>query len=414
MFTKTILLDHLRHNGIQHIRIDFPFNREWNEIAKTIPAQWTSTHKCFYVENKPENLQKILNAFRGKVWVDMTRLKAREELFPKTSNQKTKSAQTNMSRLSPETLEKINGYKLYLKSIRYSDRTVENYFDMVSSFFGFCLTPNPSPHGEGSNSPKTIYDITNADVEKFNHDYIIKNNYSVSYQRQLVSALKLFYARIPGLMRKLSIEELERPHARRRLPTVLSEEEILGILKNTPNLKHKSILACIYSSGLRISELLNLQLKDIDVHRLQIRVMKGKGDKDRVVGLSKMFLLLLEQYVNDYQPKDYVFNGEDGGKYSETSVRNILHAACRKAGIKKKVTPHVLRHSYATHMLENGVDLRYIQELLGHRKPETTMIYAHVAQKKLVKIESPLDAIANKLGADNQQGLLRLSADKNG
>lgn len=398
---KTIILDHLRHKGIQNIRIDFPHDNELNEAVKSAGAKWTSTHKCFYVENTKENTEKIFSAFKNKAWVDITRLKARQELFPKTILQKMKAAQKNTSNLSSETKERINEFSKYLNSIRYSIRTVENYSDMVSSFIGFC-------------SPKKIEEITNADVERFNHDYILKNNYSVSYQRQLVGALKLFYGRIPGLMRKLSIDELERPRRSYRLPTVLSEEEVLAILKNSPNLKHKSILACIYSSGLRISELLNLQLKDIDVHRLQITVRRAKGEKDRVVGLSKMFLLLLEQYVNNYSPKDYVFNGEDGGRYSETSVRNILRAACRRAGIKKKVTPHVLRHSYATHMLENGVDIRYIQELLGHKKPETTMIYAHVAQKKLMNIKSPLDAIADKFGSDNQHSLLRLSVDKNG
>jgi len=398
---ETIILDHLTHHGIRQIRIDFAFDSALNEAAKTAGAKWSYSKKCWYLENTKENVQKIFTVYKGKAWVDMTRLKARQELFPKTILQKTKAAQKNTAGLSAESKEKIKKYEKYLDSIRYSKRTVENYVDMISSFIGFC-------------TPKKIEEINNGDVERFNHDYIIKNNYSVSYQRQLVSSLKLFYSRIPGLMRNLNTEELERPRRSLRLPTVLSEEEVLAILKNTLNLKHKSILACIYSSGLRISELLNLQLKDIDVHRLQITVRRGKGDKDRVVGLSKMFLLLLDQYVNDYQPKDYVFNGEDGGKYSETSVRNILRAACHKAGIKKRVTPHVLRHSYATHMLENGVDIRYIQELLGHKKPETTMIYAHVAQKKLVNIKSPLDVIAEKSGTDNQQGLLRLSGAKSG
>ena len=401
MLAKTILLEHLRHKGIQNIRIDFSFDLALNEAAKSAGAKWSHSNKCWYLENTKENLQKIFNAFKGKIWVDATRLKAREGLFQKTILQKSISAQKNIRNLSKETTERIHEYKRYLKSIRYSERTIENYIDMISSFLGF-------------HAPKPIEEITNADVEKFNYEHILKNNYSVSYQRQVISTLKLFFGRIPNS--KLKIQELERPQKSLRLPTVLSEQEIMSILKNIPNLKHKSIIACIYSSGLRISELLNLHIKDIDTDRMQIRVVKGKGDKDRVVGLSKMFLIILKRYAEAYKPIDYLFNGEDGGKYSAESVRKILRRGCQKAGIQKKVTPHVLRHSYATHMLENGVDLRYIQELLGHKKPETTMIYTHVAQKKLTTIKSPLDVIMerhifDKKELDKEQQMVRLSRE---
>lgn len=404
MLAKTITLDHLRHRGIQNIRIDFKFDSELNELAKSLPARWSYSNKCWYLENTQENVQKIFSTFKNKAWVDITRLKARQELFPKTIKQKTIAAQKNFSKLPKETEEKINEFKKYLTSIRYSDRTVENYVDMISSFLGF-------------HSPKPVEQIINADVEKFNYEHILKNNYSVSYQRQVISALKLFYSRIG--IKALRIDELERPKRSYRLPTVLSAEEVMNILKCIPNLKHKAIIACIYSSGLRISELLNLQIKDIDVNRMQIIIRRAKGNKDRVVGLSKMFLIILKRYAEAYKPNDYLFNGEDGGKYSAESTRNILRTACRKAGIKKKVTPHTLRHSYATHMLENGVDLRYVQELLGHKKPETTMIYTHVTQKKLVSIKSPLDVIAeeqifNEKQLDKEQQQLRLSAKNNG
>jgi site-specific recombinase XerD len=387
---KTITLDHLRHKGIQNIRIDYPFDRELNEFSKSAGAKWSYSNKCWYLENTKENLQKLFASFKGKAWVDMTRLKAKEELHLKTIVQKTRAAQRNMLRNQPETVKQISEFKKYLLGIRYSERTVEHYVDIVASFMGF-------------HAPKKAEQITNTDVEQFNYEYILKNNYSVSYQRQAVGAFKLFFERIQG--RLLKLEQLERPKRSLRLPTVLSETEIVSILKNSFNLKHKSILACIYSSGLRISELLNLKVNDIDIDRMQIRIVKGKGDKDRVVGLSKMFLILLQRYAESYRPKDYLFNGEDGGRYSETSVRNILQAACKKAGITKKVTPHVLRHSYATHMLENGVDLRYIQELLGHSRPETTMIYTHVAQKKLTNVISPLDAIAEKRSKATDNGL---------
>ncbi len=398
MLSKTITLDHLTHKGIRNIRIDFPFDKELNEYAKSAQAKWSYSNKCWYLENTQENLQKIFAVFKGKAWVDITRLKERQELFPKTILQKTRAAQFNMSRLNPALIERTGDFKKYLTGIRYSEKTIDNYMDMLCSFLGYY-------------HDKPVEAITMEDVEKFNFDFIIKNEYSSSYQRQLVSVLKLFFGRLAGC--KIEIEKLERPRRSYRLPTVLSETEVIRILKSIPNLKHKAIISCIYSSGLRISELLNLQLKDIDTHRMQIRIEKGKGNKDRMVGLSKMFLLILQQYVADYAPRDYVFNGENGGRYSETSIRNILRAACTKAGVRKKVTPHTLRHSYATHMLENGVDIRYIQELLGHSRPETTMIYAHVAQKKLVNIKSPLDIIAEKREPDAEIDLEPLKGASN-
>ncbi len=378
---QTIVLDHLTHRGIRCIRIDFPKDAELNEAIKSAGARFSFSNKCWVLENTPENLQKIFQAFKGKAWVDMTRLKAKQELYPKTILQKTLAAQKNFGRLTDKTVQQIEEYRMYLKGIRYSERTVENYVDMVSSFLGF-------------HAPKKTEEIVAADLEKFNYEHILKNQYSVSYQRQVVSALKLFYGRITGCA--MSIHELERPKKSYRLPTVLSEQEVMDILRLTSNIKHKCILACLYSSGLRISELLNLRIKDIDVQRMQIRVVKGKGDRDRVVGLSKFFLIILRQYAEAHKPVEYLFNGEDGGAYAAESVRKILKRACLKAGIRKKVTPHVLRHSYATHMLENRVDLRYIQELLGHKKPETTMIYTHVAQKKLSEVKSPLDIILEK------------------
>ena len=404
MLEKTITLDHLRHRGIQNIRIDFKFDSELNELAKSLPARWSYSNKCWYLENTEENVKRIFFVFKNKAWVDITKLKARQELFPKTIKQKTIAAQKNFSKLPKETEEKINEFKKYLTSIRYSDRTVENYVDMISSFLGF-------------HAAKPVEQIINADVEKFNYEHILKNNYSVSYQRQVISALKLFYSRIG--IKALRMDELERPKRSYRLPTVLSAEEVMSVLKCIPNLKHKAIIACIYSSGLRISELLNMQIKDIDVDRMQIMIRRAKGNKDRVVGLSKMFLIILKRYAEAYKPVDYLFNGEDGGKYSAESVRKILRRACIKAGITKKVTPHVLRHSFATHTLESGVDLRYVQELLGHSRPETTMIYTHVTQKKLTSIKSPLDIIVEKYvfdkkEPDKEEQMVRLSEGKRG
>lgn len=161
-------------------------------------------------------------------------------------------------------------------------------------------------------------------------------------------------------------------------------------------------MALIYSAGLRISELINLELRQIDVDRRQIIIKNAKGRKDRNVILAKSFIPVLNNYLNTYRPKVYFTEGKIGGKYSPESIRAFLKRSCQAAKISKNVTPHTLRHSYATHLLENGIDLRYIQELLGHAKPETTMIYTHVAKKDLLQIESPLD-IAFKTIVETKQ-----------
>ena len=182
------------------------------------------------------------------------------------------------------------------------------------------------------------------------------------------------------------------------LPQVSSEEEIDSIFKSPENLKHQTILMTIYSAGLRISELTNLKIKDIDSKRMQIRAEQGKGKKDRYILLSKKNLEVPRAYVSRESPVEYLFEGQGSSadkpiKYSKKSIENILKAAVAKTKIKKKVTPHTLRHSFATHLLENSIDIRYIQSLLGHESPKTTQIYTHITTKGFDQIISPLDAL---------------------
>lgn len=189
----------------------------------------------------------------------------------------------------------------------------------------------------------------------------------------------------------MEVEKLPRPSRSRYLPIVLSKEEVVDLLRATKNLKHRTIIAMLYSAGLRISEALNLELKDIDVDRRQLHIKNAKGRKDRFVVLAESFIPLYKNYYMTYSPRNYFIEGPDYKKYTAGSIRNFLKQSCKLANIGKRVTPHTLRHSYATHLIENGVGLRYVQDLLGHSKPETTMIYTHVAKKDLLQIQSPLD-----------------------
>jgi site-specific recombinase XerD len=184
---------------------------------------------------------------------------------------------------------------------------------------------------------------------------------------------------------------LHRPKKEHKLPKVLSKNEVKKILDSSKNIKHKSILMLIYSAGLRRSELLNLHISDIDSERMVINIRGAKGKKDRISLLSGNMLNMLRDYYKKFKPVKYLFEGPGNSKYSSTSVSNILKKATAKAGINKKVTPHMLRHSFATHLLEQGTDLRYIQELLGHSSSKTTEIYTHVSKRAIDKIKNPID-----------------------
>ena len=212
---------------------------------------------------------------------------------------------------------------------------------------------------------------------------------SASYQNQAINAIKFYYERVLGSKRKFYF--IERPNKEKTLPVVLNTDEIKQILNVTENLKHKTILALIYSAGLRISECINMKIKDIDSKRMQIRISQSKGKKDRYTLLSQKTLVLLRSYFLEYKPKDYLFESPTLEQYSASSIQAIFRASCAKAKITKKATVHTLRHSFATHLLENGTDLRYIQSLLGHESSKTTEIYTHITTKGFDQIKSPLD-----------------------
>jgi site-specific recombinase XerD len=212
---------------------------------------------------------------------------------------------------------------------------------------------------------------------------------SSSTQNTAINAIKFYYERVLGGKRRFYA--LDRPNTEKTLPTVLSTEEIAAIMKATQNLKHKAILMLIYSGGLRISEATNLKISDIDSARMQIRIAQSKGNKDRYTLLSHKTLQVLREYAKQYHPKDYLFEGAEGGPYSTRSIQEFFKEVCQRAGIKKRVTVHTLRHSFATHLLENGTDLRYIQALLGHESSKTTEMYTHVTTKGFFAIKNPLD-----------------------
>jgi integrase/recombinase XerD len=281
--------------------------------------------------------------------------------------------------LNPRFEAVILSFDRYLKSKRYSERTVEVYCDALRVFFRFI-------------QPEEIREITNEDLIRYNNDYILKNNFSQSYQNQVVNAIKLFFGAI--YQHKMDLELVHRPRREKKLPNVLSKEEVKLILNATTNLKHRMMLSLIYACGLRRSELLNLIPSDISADRGLLLIRQSKGKKDRVVPLSSKLLMQLREYYKLYRPHIWLFEGDKPkSKYGERSLQLVLKRSLSKTKIDKDVTLHWLRHSYATHLMESGTDLRFIQELLGHSSSKTTEIYTHVSTKSIQNIRSPFDEL---------------------
>ena len=348
------------------LRIYFTCNRTLIEATKKLPlCRWNSSENCWtvpYNEQNTDKLREIANAHG---------LKYAYEVISKTEGTPRLPKHANYLRCPKEYAEK-------LKELRYSINTQNVYTDLFEEFINYY-------------PDKPAQDITEEEIIAFLRYLVNERKISTSYQNQSINSIKFYYERALGGNRKIYL--IERPRKEKYLPEVLSEEEVAAILKSITNLKHKAIIMTIYSGGLRISELINLKIKDIDSGRMQIRVEQSKGKKDRYTLLSKKTLITLRQYFTEYKPKVCLFEGENGGRYSDRSIQNILKAAVQKAGIKKRITVHTLRHSFATHLLENGTDLRYIQSLLGHSSSKTTEIYTHITTKGMDQIKNPLDKL---------------------
>ncbi len=259
---------------------------------------------------------------------------------------------------------------------RYSKHTLNSYISHLELFFKYFKNVPPE-------------DITIDSISQFMEFVVIKQGYSASFQNQLLSAIKTYYA-FHG-RGKLNLEDIKRPKKSRPLPQVLSKEEVTRILQSTKNIKHRLLLYIIYSCGLRRSEVINIRLTDLNRDRKTLHIRSGKGNVDRVVPVSNKVWSKLDEYIIAYKPREFLFEGQNGGKYSVGSVYSVFCQSAMRAGIKKDLGVHSLRHSYATHLHEGDLDIRYIQELLGHKSSRTTEIYTHVSRRNLLNINNPLD-----------------------
>ncbi len=350
------------------LRVIHGFNRELtNEIRKFPYCKWNIENKWWTIPyaDKFKNELKLL---AEKLQLNYI---FEEETIGSKQTRISQYDIPNYRTCPVEFIEK-------LQELRYSEQTIKTYKMCFEEFINYYHK----------------FDVGKIDelmIKAFLRYLVTERKVSVSYQNQAINAIKFYYERILGGQRK--VYYIDRPRREKTLPTVLSEEEIILIINAVENIKHKAILMTIYSAGLRISEAINLKLKDIDSKRMQIRIEQSKGKKDRYTLLSTKTLEILRIYFLEYKPKIWLFEGQGGEQYSDRSIQNILKMALLKTNIKKHITVHTLRHSFATHLLENGTDLRYIQNLLGHESSKTTEIYTHITTKGFDQIKSPLDKL---------------------
>lgn len=361
------------HTDYLYITLPISMRETHLERVRNIYGRrWNPEKKVWEVPNTAQTVQFIQRFFGTDIkW-----------LFSLSDNIFTKKITTEENKFIKKEQKKpvFNDYLIRLEEVllqkRYSHTTNKGYRNIVRSYL---------LHYDNI-SPK---ELSRAQIDQYILHCIKEKKVSEAYQDVVVSALKIFYTE--ALMQPEKVEKLYRPRKKTRLPHVLSEQEVTRILQSCQNLKHRCILMLLYSGGLRLGEITNLQITDIQPDIKRIFIRSGKGGKDRYTILSDKVMALLRTYMELYRPVLWLFEGATGGKYSDRSVQQIFTDAKIKSGVNERATTHTLRHSFATHLLEKGVDLRYIQELLGHESSKTTEIYCHITKSGWSKLRSPLD-----------------------
>ena len=321
-------------------------------------------------------LADFFDRYVGDAFIDYSAIKAPEH---KAALKSAKPYETPLP----------DGYDELLRQMRYSSHTVRAYRTYFREFMQYF-------------AGRSLRSIKAREINDYIVDLIDTRGISSCQQNLRINAIKFYYEKVLGRSRQYY--EIKRAKREKTLPDVLSKAEIKAILDAThPDLRLYCMLSLLYSAGLRISELLALKPDDINVSRSLIRVRQGKGRKDRFTLLSKPLLKKLAQYRSLYKPKEWMFERTPGEPFTESIVSKRLKAAAREAGITKRIYPHLLRHSFATHLIEQGTDLKIVQELLGHNSVKTTEMYVHIADNFKSSIRTPLDDILENDNEDFTQ-----------
>lgn len=378
---KRIKLIFFEHRGMCCIGIQFePDAAIRNFVRNLAGILYSKTKSCYYLKFEEQRFKNLVNEIKEQEFhPEYTEFTKQYSDYLKEGFAKEEVGENEGSDQANNNIkynEILNSFKIYLEQRRYSSNTISSYCQVIQKFLIW--------------TEKPIEAISQDDLIRFNHKKIIGEKLSGSYQNQLINAVKLFFERMEH--RKMEIETIERPFRERKLPNVLSKEEVKQILSSLRNQKHRMMLVTIYACGLRCGELLNLRLTDVDSKRNFLIIRQAKGKKDRYVPITHKLIEELRDYFKMYKPKTWLFEGQRIGEpYSARSLQQVLKEALILTHIKKPATLHWLRHSFATHLLESGTDIRYIQNLLGHNSPKTTMIYTHVSEQSLSKIKMPYD-----------------------
>ncbi|NLY75955.1 MAG: tyrosine-type recombinase/integrase [Firmicutes bacterium] len=367
------MLIRLKAENEVRLRVEFDFAPELVCKIRLIEDRfWHFEEKYWSVPATEKVVNQIFTVFNGiEIWVDPDLLKTRPELFRYL--------------YAPNEKGLLKRYEEELKLRGYSPETIKAYQGHVRRFLRFFMK-RPKEIGEN-------------EVKQYLLEILDKRKESHAYTNQALSALKIFYSKILKLNDVTIL--ISRPKVEKKLPNVINYQELIILLRSIKNLKHLCIVILMYSAGLRISEVVALKLEDFDLERGLIHVRQAKGRKDRYTILSSVSMQILQIYLSKYRIDNWLFPGsKDDQHITKRSVQKIVENACAKSGIKKAITPHTLRHSFATHLLENGTDLRFIQELLGHQSSKTTEIYTHVTNRNIKKIQSPLDRLVQEYQQD--------------
>lgn len=354
------------------IGLFFDYDTKLIEAVRRVEhARWLPERRCWCLPFGSVSGAELASHFKGLAVLQFVRERAENKDLDQVK------VVQSLPDATPDDKENIRRFRRWMEHKRYSKSTIKTYCGILQVFFRFL-------------NPKQADEAVNEDLVRFTNDFILAGNYSASYQNQAINAIKLFFREIQKST--MQVDKIQRPRKEHRLPNVLSKEEVRQILQAPANLKHRAMLSLIYACGLRRSELLNLHPADVDSKRGILVIRQSKGKKDRIAPLPEKIVALLRDYYVAFRPVHWLFEGQQRGtRYSEQSLASVLKQAVARAGIRKPVTLHWLRHSYATHLLESGTDLRYIQELLGHKSSRTTEIYTHVSTRNLQQIKSPFE-----------------------
>ncbi|ALP38202.1 integrase [Paenibacillus sp. IHB B 3084] len=352
---------------------------EEREGIRSIPGRkWVPDEKIWTIPYSIAAVESLLEAYRSCEFECEERLNKelpyiQEWLDQRGTQRNTVLSSSERGEWNPDRRKELRDE---LVARGYSSKTIKAYVSQIERFFADLQGAEAS--------------INDAAVQKYALA-LLEKGLSHAYVNQAISALKFYFRHV---LKQSKSAAYVRSKKESKLPDVLSLNEVMRLLKAVKNPKHRAILYLTYTSGLRVSEVVRLRPEDCDRERKVLKVRQGKGRKDRQTLLSEAAFSVVEQYIGAEQPEDWLFPGQREGRHlTERSAQKVFEKALAEAGVRKQVSIHSLRHSFATHLLENGIDLRYIQELLGHQSVRTTKRYTHVSRRDIGRIQSPLDRL---------------------